>query len=50
MDNLDRENYFSIYMQKKEINNKKKKPASGKPNKTKKNPIFLIYIFLKVNL
>ena len=40
MDNLDRENYFSIYMQKKEINNKKKKPASGKPNKTKKKSNF----------
>ncbi len=40
MDNLDRENYFSIYMQKKEINNKKKKPASGNPNKTKKKSNF----------
>ena len=40
MDNLDKENYFSIYMKKKEINNKKKKTTSGKPNKTFKTSNF----------
>ena len=40
MDNSDKENYFSIYMQKKESNNKKKKLSPEKSNKTLKTSNF----------
>ena len=40
MDNSDKENYFSIYMQKKESINKKKKLSPEKSNKTLKNSNF----------
>ena len=37
MDNSDKENYFSIYIQKKENNNKKKKLSPEKSNTTLKS-------------
>ena len=40
MDNSDKENYFSIYMQKKESINKKKKLSPEKSNKTLKSSNF----------
>jgi hypothetical protein len=49
MDNLDKENYFSIYMKKKKLIIKKRKLLQESQIKHLKLQIFQIYIFHKVN-